>query len=177
MKLLFSRMIRAARFDPTLFEEIIDEPKTQGHSYWVVTILAMATGYGMFSRAGGTAVNICLATTLIAWYIWAFTIYYFSTFIFRDAAAQPDRRTIMRVVAFAHAPGLLRVLGVIPQLSVIVFLATSAWIIMACVMGIKLAYQTPHTNKVVLLCVATWVVVLFVQGLFMILFLSVFGVS
>ena len=178
MKLLFSRMIKAARLDLSFVEEVVAEPKTQGHSYWVVAILAMATGYGMFSHAGVMAVNICLATTLVAWYIWAFTVYYFGrTFLFRDAVGQPDRKTIMRVVAFAQAPGLLRLLGVIPQVTVIIFLITSAWIILICVMGVQKAYQTPHTGRVALLCVATWAVVLFVQGLFFIIFLSVFGAS
>lgn len=177
MNLLFSRMLRAARLDLSLFDEVIEEPKTQGHAYWVVAILAMATGYGMFSRTGSMSVNIGLATTLLAWYLWAFTIYFLSTFLLRDAPLKPDRKTIMRVVGFAQAPGLLRLLGVIPQVTLIVFLITSAWIILICVIGIQKAYQSSHTGKVALLCATTWVVVLFVQGLFFIIFLSVFGAS
>lgn len=178
MNLLFSRMLRAARLDLSLFDEIIDDPKTQGHAYWVVAIMAMATGYGMFSRTGSMSVNIGLATTLVAWYLWAFTIYYLGkTFLFRDAPVQPDRKTVMRVVGFAQAPGLLRLLGVIPQMTVLVFLLTAAWIIVICVLGMQKAYQTPHFAKVGLLCAATWAVVLFVHGLFFIIFIAVFGAS
>lgn len=177
MKLLFSRMIRAARFDLSFFEEIIDEPKTQGHSYWVVAIFAMTTGFGMFSRVGGNAVNIGMATSLLSWYIWAFTVYYFSTFLFRNAPVQPDRKTIMRVMAFAQAPAVLRLVGVIPQVTLIVFLITSVWIIMASVLGIKQAFNTPNTGKAILLCAGTWGVVFLVQSLFLVMFLSVFGVS
>ena len=123
------------------------------------------------------SVNVGLGTTLLAWYLWSFTIYFVSTFLFRDAPGQPDRKTIMRVVGFAQAPGFLRLLGVIPHLTLIVFLITSAWIILICTIGIQRAYQTPQTAKVVLLCAATWAVVLFVQALFFIVVLSVFGVS
>ena len=177
MKLLFSRMIRAMKLDPTFFEEIINDPKSQGHSVWVVAILAMATGYGMFSRAGGTAVNIGLAVTFFSWYIWAFTIYFVSTYMFASAPSRTDRKTVMRVMAFASAPGVLRLFGVIPHMTLIVFLLTSVWIIIAGAIGIKKVFNIDHIGKPVLLCAGTSVVVLFVQGFFLIMLFSVFGVS
>jgi hypothetical protein len=177
MKLLFARMMRVIRLDWTLFEEIISDPKTQGHSYWVVAILAMATGYGMFSRAGGTAVNIGLAVTFFSWYVWAFTVYYAGTRMFRAEPSRIDRKTVLRVLAFACAPGVLRIFGVIPNMTLIIFLVTSAWIIFAGTNGIKLIFKLERMGTALMLCAATWLVVLFLQILFMILLFSVFGVS
>jgi len=175
--LLFSRMMRAIRLDPTLFDEVIKDPKTQGHSYWVVAILAMATGYGMFSRAGGTAVNIGLAVTFFSWYVWAFTVYFAGTRMFQAEPSRIDRKTVLRVLAFACAPGILRILGVIPNMALIVFLVTSAWIIYAGAVGIKLIFKLEQIARALILCTATWLVVLFLQIFFMILLFSVFGVS
>ncbi len=177
MKLLFSRMIRAIRLDQSLFDEVIQDPKTQGHSYWVVAILAMATGYGMFSRAGSMAVNIGLAVTFLSWYVWAFTVYYAGTRMFQAVPSRMDRKTVLRVMAFASAPGVLRILGVIPNMTLIIFLLTSAWIVLAGAMGIKLIFRLDKIGKAILLCAATWLVVLFLQIFFMILMFSVFGVS
>ncbi len=177
MKLLFARMIRAIRLDQSLFDEVINDPKTQGHSYWVVAILAMATGYGMFSRAGSMAVNIGLAVTFLSWYVWAFTIYFAGTRIFHAEPSRIDRKTVLRVMAFASAPGIIRIFGVIPNTTLIIFLFTSAWIVLAGAMGIKLIFRLDKLGKSILLCAATWLVVLFLQIFFMILMFSVFGVS
>jgi len=176
MNLLFSRMIRAIKLDKTLFEEVINDPKTQGHSYWVVAILAMATGYGMFSRAGGTAVNIGLAVTFFAWYLWAFTIYYVSTYLFHAAPSRLDRKTVLRVMAFANAPGILRILGVFPSLPPYVFVLTTVWIIIAGAIGIKKVFNIEQMGKAVLICATTWLVVFVIQIFFMIMLFSVFGV-
>ena len=177
MKLLFNRMIRATKLDLTFYDEIVNDPTSQGHSVWVVALLAMATGYGMFSRAGGTAVNVCLAVTFFSWYIWAFTVYYASNHFFGATPSRMDRKTVLRVMAFASAPGVLRFLGVIPHISLIVFIGTSVWIILAGAIGLKKVYQLTHIGKALILCSATWLVVLFVQIFFMIMFFSVFGVA
>jgi hypothetical protein len=177
MNTFVSRMIRAAKLDASLFEELINDPSTQGQSVWVVAIFAMATGYGMFSRAGVTAVNSCLVMTFLGWYFWAFTLYFVSTYLFRNAVTKTDRKTIMRVVAFASAPGVFRLLGVIPQTSGILFIFTSVWIIAASVIGIKKAFKMPSTGMAVLLCVGTWLLAFIVQSLLLLLVFSVFGIS
>lgn len=176
MNTFVSRMIRVAKLDASLFEELINDPSTQGQSVWVVAILAMATGYGMFSRAGVTAVNSCLVTTFFAWYFWAFTLYFISTYLFRNTVTKTDRKTVLRVVAFASAPGVLRLLGVIPHTTGILFIVTSVWIIAASAIGIKLAFKIPHTGFAVLLCTGTWLLSFIVQSLLLLMVFSVFGV-
>jgi len=176
MSTFFSRMISAAKLDSSLFKELANDPKTQGQSVWVVAVFAMATGFGMFSRSGATAVNSCLATTFFAWYVWAFTLYFVSTYLFGDYVSKSDRKTVMRVMAFASAPGVLRLLGVIPQVGGILFIFTSVWIIAASVIGIKSAFNIPHTGKVILLCAGTWLLSFLVQGLLLVVVFSVFGI-
>jgi hypothetical protein len=170
-------MISAAKLDPSLFEELINDPTTQGQSVWVVAIFAMTTGFGMFSRAGSLAVNSCLVTTFIAWYFWAFTLYFAGTYLFRETKKKADRKTVMRVVAFACAPGILRLMGVIPQTSVILFIVTSVWIIVASVMGIKMVFEISNTGKVLLLCAGTWLLAFFIQFLLLVTIFSALGVS
>jgi hypothetical protein len=177
MRTFISRMIDAAKLDSSLFEELINDPTTQGQSVWVVAIFAMATGFGLFSRAGALAVNSCLVTTFFAWYFWSFTLYFAGTYLFRDAGKKADRKTVMRVMAFASAPGILRLLGVIPQTSVILFIVTSVWIIAASVMGIKMAFEIPTTGKVLLLCAGAWLLAFLVQFLLLVTIFSALGVS
>jgi hypothetical protein len=80
-------------------------------------------------------------------------------------------------MAFASAPGILRLLGVIPQTSVILFIATSIWIIAASVIGIKMAFNIRHAGKVVILCAGTWLLTFLAQYLLLVMFISAFGVA
>jgi hypothetical protein len=177
MNMLVSRMLRAAKLDASLFEELVNDPSTQAQSVWVVAVFAMASGYGLFSRAGVTAVNSCLVTTFFAWYFWAFSLYIVSTYLFRNTVTKTDRKTILRVVGFASAPGVLRLLGVIPQTSGILFLVTSVWMIAASVVGVKIALKMSHTGKAIFLCTSTWLLAFIVQSLLLLLVFSVFGIS
>lgn len=177
MNILFARMLRVIKLDSSLFEEIIDDSTSQSQYAWVVAILAMATGFGMFSQAGATAVNICLVTTFLSWYFWAFSVYFIGTYMFREVESKTDRKTIMRVMGFANAPGALRLLGVVPQTAPVVFLVTTIWMIAASVTGVKQAMHIRENSKVVVLCAGTWLLSFLVQVLLLILFFSVFGVS
>jgi hypothetical protein len=167
-------MIEAAKLESALFEELVNDPATQKQSVWVVAFLVMATGFGMFSRAGAIAVNICLVTTFIAWYFWSFTIYFVGIYFLRDGF-RTDRKTIMRVMAFANAPGILRVLGVIPQMAPVLFVVTSVWIVAASVVGIRIAFKITNLPTVILLCAGTWLLSFLLHSFLLVILFSAFG--
>jgi cellulose synthase/poly-beta-1,6-N-acetylglucosamine synthase-like glycosyltransferase len=177
MKILFARMLRAIKLDQQLFEEIAADPSTQPQSVWAVAIFAMATSFGFFSAVGGTAVNIALITTMIAWYVWAFTIFYIGSRLFLEDRERAHRKTVMRVVAFAAAPGLIRLLGVIPQTSIVLMAVSSIWILVAAVLGLKKVFTQTATVKVAVVTVGAWLVASLFQAIMIVTLLSVFGVS
>ncbi len=177
MKPIFKRIQRAITLDRHLFEEIVADPATQGQSVWVVALFAMATAFGSFSLAGGTAVNIALLTTMIAWYVWAFSVFFFGTHIFGTTRKLVDRKAIMRVMAFACAPGIFRLLCLIPRSTIAILILTSVWILVAAVMGVKKVFTQTSTVKIAILCVGTWVVATLFQAILMVTLLSVFGIS
>jgi hypothetical protein len=177
MKPIFKRMQRAIRLDQHLFEEIVADPTTQGQSVWVMALFAMATAFGSFGLAGGTAVNIALLTTMLAWYVWAFSVFYCGTHILGTSDKLVDRKAIMRVMAFACAPGIIRLLGLIPKSTTVILILSSVWILVAAVMGVKKVFTRASTAKVAVLCVGTWVVATLFQAILMVTLLSVFGIS
>lgn len=177
MSKLVERMVRAAKLDPSLYEEVVNEPTSQKHAVWIVGFYAIAAGFGTFSRAGATAVNICTITTLIAWYVWAFTIFYAGTRFFRQPEIPIDRKAVMRVMAFACAPGILRILGIIQPISGSVFLLTSLWVLIAAVIGVKRAFNFSSTTRAAAICIVTWVVVTFFQGILLVAMFSAFKLA
>ena len=174
---LVERTVRAAKLDPTFYQEVVDDPTSHGNSVWVVGFFVIAAGFGTFSRAGATAVNICTITTLIAWYVWAFTVYYVGAHFFREPDTRVDRKAVMRVMAFACAPGLLRILGLFPPLTLTVFIVTSIWMLVAAVVGIKRALNISSTAKVAGICIVSWIAATFFQGILLVVMFSAFKIA
>lgn len=177
MKQLFNRMIRVIRFDQSLFDEIIADATTQGQSVWAVAIFSMFTAFGFFSAVGGAAVNIGLITTIISWYVWAFSISYIGRRMLLTDATPADHKTIMRVVAFASAPGLVRILAIIPKTIGIIFIISSIWILIATVLGLRKVFKDADMAKITGVAVVTWVAATLFQAILMVTLVSVFGVS
>ncbi len=177
MKLLFARMFRAIKLDQSFFEEVAAESSLQPHSVWAVAIFAMATSFGFFSAAGGTAVNIALITTMIAWYVWAFSIFYIGSRFFSVEKESADRKTVMRIVAFAAAPGLIRLMGIIPQLAIVVMVVSSVWILIAAVLGLRKVYTQTSTANIAAVTIGAWLAATLFQAIMMVTLLSVFGIS
>jgi predicted secreted protein len=177
MSKLFDRMLRAIKLDQGLFEEIAGDPSVQPQSVWAVAIYAMATSFGFFSTLGGTAVNIALITTMLAWYVWAFSIFYIGSRLFREDSEGTDRKTVMRVVAFASAPGLIRLLGIIPKTTIVLMVVSSIWMLVAAVTGLKQVFSRTATAKIAIVTVVTWLVASLFQSIMIVTLITVFGVS
>lgn len=175
MKALLSRMLRAIKLDSLLFDEIVSDPSLQGQSVWAVAIFAMATSFGTFVFIGGTAVNIGLLTTMIAWYVWAFSVFYISSRFLKRESVAGDRKTIMRVVAFACAPGLIRLLGVIPKTTTIVLIISSIWILIAAVYGLKKVFTKTPVINIAAITVVAWLGATLFQAILIVTLLAVFG--
>jgi len=170
-------MKRAAKLDPTLYEEVVEDPKSHGHAVWIMGFFAVAAGFGTFSRAGATAVNICTITTLIAWYIWAFTVFYIGTRFFREPETRVDRKAVMRVMAFACAPGILRILGLFTPITGIVLIVTSIWMLIAAVVGVKQALNFSSTSRTAGIVIVSWIAATFFQGILLVAMFSAFKIT
>jgi hypothetical protein len=170
-------MKRVIKLDQRLFEEIVSDPSSQGQSVWAMAIFAMATAFGFFSMVGGTAVNIGLITTMIAWYVWAFSVFYSGTRLFRGDGEGADRKTVLRVMAFACAPGVIRLLGVIPKSTIVILIISSIWILIAAIIGLKKVFPKTATAYIAAVTIGTWFAASMFQAIMIVTLLSVFGVS
>jgi hypothetical protein len=177
MKILLLRMLGVIKLDPTSFEEIAADPSSYGHSIWAMAIFAVATAFGFFGMVGATAVNIALIATMLAWYAWAFSVFYIGTHFFRADKLNVDRKTVLRVVAFACAPGIIRLFGIIPQSTIILLIVTSVWILTAAVLGLKKVFTHTATANIAIVTIGTWFAASVFQAILIVTLLSVFGVS
>lgn len=177
MSRFLNRFFRAATLDASLYQEIVEDAGALNQALIVVFIFSMAAAYGTFGKAGVSGTNIGMITTLLGWYVWAFSTYIVGARLLPETQTQADRKALMRVLGFASAPGILRVLGFIPGLGIVVLLAATGWMIAAATVGVKQALNYESTSRALGVCVIGLIISAVFQGLLFIILFSAFGVS
>ncbi len=165
-------MIRAARLDPHLFEEVEKDTSATGQAVGVVVLSAIAAGIGAKGGDfGGLLIGSVIA--LISWYIWAYITFWIGTKIWPEPQTHATHGELLRTIGFSAAPGLLRILGVIPFLRGFLFLAAGIWMLVAMVIAVKSALDYESTGRAVGVCAIGWIV----QALILFLFISLMGIG
>ena len=177
MNLFLNRLFRAAKLDAGLYEEVIADTGTMFQAMIAVFIYSAASAYGGFGRAGVAGINFGMITTLIGWYIWAFSTYFVGVRLLPEAETNVNRKAVLRAMGFASSPGLIRLLGLIPNLAGTTILVASIWMLMAAVVAIKQAMNYKSIYRAVGVCMIGWIISAISQGLIYVSLLSVFGIS
>jgi len=163
------RIIRAAKLDIQLYEEVEADKGAMGQAMGLVVLSAVAAGIGSIGKAGATGIVIGTITALISWYIWAYITYFIGTRIFPEPQTKADHGELLRTIGFSSAPGLLRVLGIIPFLYGIIFFLTGIWMLIAMVIAVRQALDYKSTPRAVGVCIVGWII----QGIIFWLFFSI----
>ena len=175
-----NRFFGAAMLDRKLYEEVAGEPRFLFQAWITVLIYAMLAAWGTFGRAGAVGTNISMISSLIGWYIWAFSTYFLATKFFRATRLEidrGDRKAVIRTMGFACAPGAIRILGIIPGLSIVSLVAASIWMIIAATIAVKAALNIESTGRAAGACIIGWIIGAIVQGLLLVVLFLVFGIT
>jgi hypothetical protein len=164
---LGERMFRAAKLDVNLYEEVEADKEALGQATAVVVLSSLAAGLGMGMRIGIGGIVIETLVALVVWYIWALLTCWIGTKILPEPQTESDVGELLRTLGFASAPGLIRILGVIPGLRGIVFLISSIWMLIAMVIAVRQALDYRSTGRAIGVCAIGWVVQLVVFGILM----------
>ena len=159
MASLVGRMIRAAKLDVGLYEEVEADTGATGQAMLVVVLSSVAAGIG--SVGGGAGLKGLLLGALSAltgWYIWAFLTYFIGTRILPESQTEADVGQLLRTTGFSSSPGLLRILGILPGLTGIVFLGCAVWMLVAMVIAVRQALDYHGTGRAIAVCLIGWVV-------------------
>ncbi len=151
------RIVRAAKLDVNLYEEVEADRGALRQAMGVVVLSSIAAGIGSFESAGVGGIITGTIGALIAWYVWAYITYFVGTRFLREPQTQADHGELLRTIGFSSSPGLIRVLGVIPGLAGIVFFVASVWMLVAMVIAVRQALDYQSTLRAVGVCVIGWV--------------------
>lgn len=169
MNPFINRMIRAARLEVNLYEEVEADKGAMGQAMAVVVLSSLAAGVGVITTQGLKGIVIGAVGALISWYVWAFLVYLIGTKLLPEPQTRADQGQLLRTIGFSSSPGLIRVIGIIPVLRGVVFLAAGIWMLAAMVIAVRQALDYNSTLRAVGVCVIGWVIQILLLSLFLLL--------
>ncbi|MDA8175383.1 MAG: YIP1 family protein [Nitrospiraceae bacterium] len=158
MPVILNRALRAAALDPYVYDELSPRGQAMGQAVAIIILSGVAAGIGDARSGGIAAFLIGTVAALAGWFLWTLVAYFAGTRMF------PGRRTtsgyvrMLTFAGFASAPGLIRVLELLPGLRAPVFLAAAVWMIAATIIGIKQSLRYSSTLKAAGICITAWLV-------------------
>lgn len=158
-KQFISRIIRAARLDVALYEEVEADKRALLQAVAVVVLSSLAAGVGTIGHTGGYGrVLGGMIFAIVGWFIWAFMTYWIGTRILPEPQTKADLGELLRTIGFSSAPGLIRVLGIFPGLTNIVYTVALVWMLVAMIIAVRQALDYQSTWRAIGVCMIGWIV-------------------
>jgi len=165
---LIDRMIRAAKLDVSLYEEVEVDPAATNQALLVVVVASVCSGIGSGVRSllvglGPVTFTIRLVGgvvfALVGWLIWSFITYFIGTKLFKGPQTKATYGELLRCIGFSDSPGVLAILGFIPLLGGLISLAVGIWTLIAMVIAVRQALDFT-TGRAILTCIVGWLVMI-----------------
>jgi len=159
------RMIRAAKLDGSLYEEIKADRHAPLQAAMVVVLSAVAAGVGVIVHGGLGDFFLESMQAMLQWYIFAFFTCVVGTRLLQEPQTKTDCGAMVRMISFASAPGVVRLLGVIPGLGGFVAGLALVWMLGATVVAVKKSLDYTTTTRAVGACVIGWIAQWLLMGI------------
>jgi hypothetical protein len=164
------RVLGAALLDARVYEEVEADSRATRQAVALVLLAGVAGGIGLLGFGAVQHLVAGVVGTLIGWMAWATLTYLIGTHFLPQPQTRADVGQLLRTLAFASSPGLLRVLGVIPLLGFPIYAIASVWMLVAMIVAVRQALDYRSTGRAVAVCVMGWVLSLVLAAIIGILF-------
>ena len=151
-------MMRAARLEVALYEEVEHDQEATTQAMAVVVASSVAAGIGQINALGTSGLLLGTLGSLAGWYIWAFLTFVIGTRLLPEPQTEADVGQLLRTTGFSAAPGVIRVLGIIPGLGAITILIAAIWMLVAMVIAVRQALDYSGTGRALAVCGIGWLV-------------------
>jgi len=157
MSTFTQRMIGAARLDSHTYEEVEADRTATSQALAVVVLASLAAAAGSVGLGIGSGIGAALGA-LVGWFVWAMLIYLIGTRLFPEPQTQADVGELLRTLGFAAAPGVVRVLGIVPGLRWPIFAITAIWMLVTTVVAVRQALDYRSTLRAIGVCSTGWLI-------------------
>ncbi len=150
------RLVGAATLSVHTYEEVEADTTAMAQAIGVVILSSLAAGIGNIGR-GGPGILAAVVGALLGWLVWAWLTYLIGTRLLPEPRTRANWSQLLRTTGFAAAPGIVRVLGIIPLLGWLVFGIANLWMLAAFVVAVKQALDYTSTGRAIGVCLIGWV--------------------
>lgn len=149
---IVNRMMRAARLEVPLYEEVEADLTATKQALLVVVMVALASGIGAAiaasiggASAGGLIGRLVsgLLTALIGWAVWSYVVFFVGTRFFGGTATYGE---LLRTLGFAESPSVLLILSFIPVIGGILSVVVAIWTIVTSFVATRQALDIDNTK-------------------------------
>jgi len=154
---LINRIFRAAKLDANLYEEVEADRSATLQAMLVVILSGIAAGIGSISISKESIIYGAFFAVL-GWYLWATIIYFIGTKLLPKPQTKTNFKTLLRTIGFSCSPGLIRVLGILPEAEKIVFPVAELWMLVAMVVAVNQVLNYKGIVHSVIVCLISYLV-------------------
>jgi hypothetical protein len=154
MTRFLSRVTGAALLSTQAYEDVEADRSATPQAVGVVLLSSLSAGVGALGPLDArpaALVGISLLAFAV-WFVWALLTLQIGSRILPSAGTHADLGELLRVTGFASAPGILRIVGVVPGSTTAVFAVTLIWMLMAMVVGVRQALDYTSTLRAFAVC-------------------------
>jgi hypothetical protein len=165
---MLARVVRAARLDVSLYNEVEADPRLNREALMVVIIVTILSAFGSLVGSFLLRTNIVTVFLAFVWaivwgiagyYVWAYLTWFIGTRLFKGTA---DPGELRRTLGYAYGPQALGVLAAIPCVGFIPALIGAIWSLVASVIAVREALDTTTGNAVITVVIG-WAVILVIS--------------
>lgn len=166
------RLVGAAALDSAIYEEVEADEGATLQAFVTVVASSVAAGIGVQGAPGAQIGDIAVVGTIavLAWASWALITLGIGVRLLPQRQTRSNVGELLRTIGFATAPGCLRVLGVLPGVTVPVFIVTTIWMLAAMVVAVRQALDYQDTARAIAVCGVGWVLAIAIAVVLGVLF-------
>lgn len=157
MSTLANRLLGSARLEAASYEEVEADRSANRAAVAVVVLssIAAAVGTGITDATGLVSLVI---VALGGWIVWVLLTLMIGTAIMPGSRTNADFGQLLRTTGFSAAPGILRILGIVPGIGRALFLAVTVWMLFSFVVAVRQALDYSSTGRALAVCVLGWAI-------------------
>lgn len=156
MATFVERIVGAAKISTGTYEEVEADESATTQAVAVVVLSSVAGGIGLGEGVGGLIAGA--VGGVVGWLVWSYLTYWIGTKWLAEPGTRASAGELLRAIGFATAPGLLRVIGIVPGIRDPVFLVTAIWSLVAVVVAVRQALDFSSTLRAVGVCLLGWLI-------------------
>jgi hypothetical protein len=157
MSTLTNRLLGSVWLNADSYEEVEADTHANAQAIGVVVLSSLAAAIGAKSTSL-VSVGALLVVALASWLIWVLLTLVIGTHLLPGNSTRSDFGQLLRTTGFSAAPGIFRVLGVVPVIGWALFLASTVWMLFSFVVAVRQALDYSNTGSAVAVCLLGWLI-------------------